>query len=143
MTCIVWDGKTLAADKRALYGGMIATVTKIKRIGDVLCGGAGDFTFVNAMFAWVENGRDPTKFPDSQRTKEDWHPFLVIEKDGTPCFYERTPYPIIYEDAYVVLGSGREFARAALFLGHSAEVAVEVACKLDSGCGNGIDILKL
>lgn len=39
MTCVAWDGHTLAADKRSCYGSMITTVTKIHRIDGVLVGG--------------------------------------------------------------------------------------------------------
>ena len=57
MTCIAWDGKTLAADKRAIYGGTITTLTKIRRIGDLMVGGSGESSFIGAMVEWVKNGR--------------------------------------------------------------------------------------
>lgn len=143
MTCIAWDGKALAADKRTSSNGMVSVVTKIHRIGEVIVGGAGDATFIGAMLEWVREGRDPRAFPAEQRNKDDWQPFLVIEKDGTPSLYERTPHPVRFEQKHVAIGSGREFARAAMFLGKSAREAVEVACALDCGCGNGIDELTL
>lgn len=143
MTCIAWDGKTLAADKRACYGVMICTVTKIERVNDLLVGAAGELTFCRQLIAWVRSGRDPKDFPAIQSSKDDWQPLLVIETDGTPSLYERSPYPIRYEQQHVAIGSGREFARAAMHLGCDARKAVEVACALDNGCGNGIDTLEL
>lgn len=143
MTIICWDGKTLAADKRATYGGMICTVTKIQRAGDVLVGGSGEFPYVLAMIEWVRAGRVAADFPVDQRSKDDWQSILVIERDGTPSLYERTPYPVRYEQPFVAIGSGREYARAAMHLGCSATRAVEVAMALDSSCGNGIDTLEL
>ena len=145
MTCIAWDGHTLAADKRCCLGTMVNTVTKIWPLdtptGRVLFGGAGDFDACAAMSNWVESGYDPAKFPPEQKT-DNWAAVIVVDQDGARQ-YERTAYPIRYDDPYVTLGSGREFARAALFLGRNAYDAVAVACALDSGCGNGIDTLTL
>lgn len=152
MTCIAWDGKTLAADRRCCYGTTIAETTKIHRVGDVLVGGSGDLSFVLAVIEWVRNGRKPDAYPDSQKHKDDWQPVLVIEADGTSSLYERTPYPIRYENVKVdgpasgtgiAIGSGRDYARAAMYLGLTAKEAVEVACALDSSCGNGVDTLEL
>lgn len=143
MTCIAWDGKTLAADKRACVGNMQCTVTKIERINGLLVGGSGDSAFINAMRDWVKRGRDAQTFPQHQRDKDDWQAVLVIEADGTASLYERTPFPIRYEQPFIAIGSGREFARAAMHLGKTAREAVEVACALDVNCGNGIDTLTL
>lgn len=143
MTCIAWDGKTLAADKRCSENGIINTLTKIHRIGDVLVGGSGTLSFVNAMVQWVRDGRVAADFPASQKDKDDWQPFLVIEADGSVSFYDRTCHPARYEQPQYAIGSGREIARTAMYLGKTAREAVEVACAMDSGCGNGIDTLEL
>lgn len=143
MTCIAWDGKTLAADKRCCYGGLIGTVTKIHRVRGVLVGGSGESAFINAMIQWIKEGRDAGSFPKSQSDKDDWQPVLVIEVDGRISMYERTAFPIRREDRFIAIGSGRDFAMAAMHLGRSAREAVEVACALDCGCGNGIDTLGL
>jgi hypothetical protein len=67
----------------------------------------------------------------------------VIEADRSISFYERSPYPLRFEGIIFAIGSGRDFATAAMHLGHSASVAVSTACILDSACGNGIDTLTL
>ena len=133
----------LAADKRASCGGHINVVTKIFRVGDILVGGSGDLSFVLAMIEWVREGRARDKYPEHQRDKDDWQPLLVIETDSTTSVYDRTPFPIRYEGLHTALGSGREYAYAAMYLGKTAHEAVQVACALDSGCGNGIDVLTL
>lgn len=143
MTCIAWDGKTLAADKRSCLGSMINVVTKIYRVGSVLVGGAGDACLIAQMVEWVRAGRVIADFPEIQRDKDDWQPCLVIESDGSISLYERSPHPIRYENKCVAIGSGREYARAAMHLGCSAPHAVLVACELDPGCGNGVDTLEL
>lgn len=143
MTVIAWDGRTLAADKRSDYGGCIQMVTKIHRAGGCLVGGAGEFSFILAMVEWVRNGRDPAQFPAHQRDKDDWQPTLVIEPDGRPALYERTPYPIRWERPFGAIGSGKQYALAAMRLGHDARMAVAVASEFCPGCGNGIDALTL
>lgn len=143
MTVIAWDGQTLAADKRSCYGGMICTVTKIFRAGDMLVGGSGDFSLVLEMVEWVKRGRHVSDFPAAQSSKDDWQSILVIEPDGKALIYERSPYPIHYEQECMVIGSGREYARAALYMGATAAEAVAVASALDVNCGNGIDSLVL
>lgn len=143
MTVIAWDGKHLAADKRGCSGTAIRTVTKIKKVDGVLVGLSGDYQWFGAMINWIDRGRKPEEYPLHQRDKDDWCPVLVIERDGTPSFYERSPFPIRIEDQFVAIGSGRDFAMAALHLGHTAVEAVDVACKLDSACGNGVDVLSL
>lgn len=57
--------------------------------------------------------------------------------------YEKVPYPARVEDKFTATGCGRDYALAAMFLGHDARAAVEVACALDAHCGNGIDTLEL
>lgn len=143
MTCIAWDGKTLAADRLANTGGLRGEVTKIFRAGDLLVGGSGDFAFILAMVDWVQRGRDPSAFPASQRDKDDWQAVLVIQKNAPIQLYDRTPFPVKFEQRSLAIGSGRDFAMAAMHLGRTAREAVEVAIALDCGCGNGIDTLEL
>ena len=103
MTCIAFDGKTLAADKLACMNGLRNTVTKIHRVGPLLVGGAGDSAFIGAMIEWIKAGREPKDFPAAQRDKDDWQPILVIEADGTTSIYERTPYPVRNEQQHIAI----------------------------------------
>jgi 20S proteasome alpha/beta subunit len=150
ITVIVWDGKTLAADRRIRYGSQFNTTTKIHKIyeplGYVLCGGSGEDCFVQQMIAWVKDGRRPEAFPADQRNKDDWQPFFVIEhlhKHFTRIlFYERTPHPVVYDSPVLCIGSGADYARAFLHVGKTAEEAVRLTCEIDHHCGDGIDILE-
>jgi len=143
MTVIAWDGRTLAADKRSDYGGCIQVVTKIHRAGGCLVGGSGELSFVLGMVEWVRNGRDPSQFPASQRDKDDWQPTLVIEPSGRALMYERTPHPIRWEREFGAIGSGKQYALAAMRCGKTAAEAVAIASEFCPGCGNGIDALAL
>lgn len=143
MTVVVFAHGVMAADKQASYGGSRRVVTKIHRVGPLLVGGSGDMAFVLAMVEWVKVGRDSATFPAAQRDKDDWQPVMVVEPGGQILLYERTPHPIRYEDKVAAIGTGRPYAEAALYLGKSARVAVEVACALNYECGNGVDTLTL
>lgn len=142
MTVIAWDGRFFAADKLAGYGTQITRVTKIQRIGEILCGGAGSFGELQNMFAWIRGGRVISEFPETQKSKDDWLPFMVIEADKTVSLYERSPYPIKHEHKHSAIGSGKDFARACMHLGLSAQQAVEVTIELCHECGQGVDVLE-
>lgn len=141
MSVIAWDGKELAADKRASIGTMIRTTTKIFEAAGAIVGYAGDADGGEELLAWFSSGRSPEKFPPSQRDKDSWAGLLVIWPSGEIWKYERTPYPLKFPPQHFAIGSGRDFALAAMHCGKTAAEAVEVACALDSGCGNGVDIL--
>lgn len=143
MSVIAWDGHTLAADKQASFGTLIRTTTKIFRCSNALLAYAGEAAFGEEVKAWWERGADPDKFPVSCRDKDDWAGLMVFRRAAPIARYERTPYPVWFEDKQFAIGSGRDFAIAAMYLGKTAREAVEVAIALDSGCGVGIDTLTL
>jgi 20S proteasome alpha/beta subunit len=143
MTTICWDGTTLAADKRATNGGLIFTVTKIFRVRGCLVSAAGDFDRIMESIAWFADGADPAKLPPHHRSNDDYVGLLVIWPNGLIEKYERGPVPYKIESPFFAVGSGRDFAMAAMHLGKTAVEAVEVAMALDAGTGNGIDTLTL
>ena len=144
MTVIAWDGKTLAADKRATYFGLSRTVTKIFRVGDVLVALAGNGSHGLEMLDWIRNGCKKDEFPAAQRAADEnqWATVSVFGADGIRL-YERTPFPAVIEDENYATGSGRDYAIAAMHCGKTAREAVEIACMFETSCGNGIDTLTL
>ena len=142
MTVIAWDGKTLAADKRAVNAGLSRTVTKIRRMGKLLVGASGNASASAELFEWVKRGRKEKDFPKIQSKTDDNASLLVIDH-GRILKYEVSPIPIIFEDKFFAMGSGRDYALAAMFLGKDAVYAVQIACLFDVDCGNGIDLLNL
>lgn len=144
MTCIAWDGKTLAADKRASDNGIARVVTKIRRASNgALCGCSGNVSRDAELFAWYDRGANPSDFPPTERDEQKCSMLVAIEPGPFVKFYSTTPYPAIFEGPRFAMGSGRDFAEAAMFLGLSARDAVNVACTLNTGCGDGIDALEL
>ena len=140
MSVIAWDGKTLAADKRLCSGTLIRTTTKIFRLGDInaLAAYAGDADSGEEVLAWFRAGHAPADFPPMQRDKDAWAPLLIVWRDGRMWKFERTPHPLKFPPQHFAMGSGRDFALAAMHLGKTAAEAVEVACVFDSAFGNGI-----
>lgn len=142
MTVIAWDGTTLAGDKLANMAGLRVSVTKIHRIAGCLVGSSGSSAEANELMAWFSRGADPKDFPEARRDSENWSGLLVIRPDLTVLKYEHTPYPVILDPGQKVgIGSGRDFAIAAMHFGANAETAVLVTNRLCSDCGLGVDTL--
>lgn len=142
MTIIAWDGKTLAADKMACAAGYGITVTKVHRLRDGgIAAFAGDGDFAMALLAWLNAAQNPAAYPPEQKDNDT--SAFVVRVDGSCVSYGKTPYPQFIEDRFYAMGHGRDFALAAMHCGKNAREAVELACRLDVFCGNGIDTLDL
>lgn len=148
MTTIAWDGKTLAADKRTSFGCMHATVTKVHRmpIGPyqgALVAGAGPALLIQEMLRWIATGAEPQTFPAANRNEDKCCCILMVTPEGRLLYFDSTPDPMTIENEKWAIGSGRDFAMAAMFLGKDAIEAVVIASALDISTGNGFDSLTL
>lgn len=148
MTIIVWDGKTLAADKQATDDGVRRTVTKIRRVKSgpnkgCLIAGSGACSQANAMMDWFEDGADTSLYPKHQENDQLAAILTVITPEKYIIRFEYTPTPILFEDAQYCTGSGREVAYGALAMGADAVKAVEIVCDHVVDCGMGIDYLHM
>jgi hypothetical protein len=142
VTVIAWDGKTLAADKRAVSGGGIArTCTKIQRHEACLIAMTGDWDVAAELREWFKAGADPDKFPKEAR--DDKSTLIVIDRQNGIRSWSTGPYPLVIESERCCWGTGRDYAEAAMYLGHDARKGVEVACVFQTDCGSGIDCLTL
>lgn len=135
MTVIAWDGDTLASDKRCCDGSTISTTTKIRRIGNKLVGIAGNLVTGLELISWFKGDSD---FPEMEGDR--FANLLVIDKKKV-YLYENSPIAIEFEDPFFAIGSGRDYAMAAMHLGTDAREAVRIASIFDADCGNGIDVL--
>lgn len=140
MTIVCFKGGILAADKQSTFAGLGWRTTKIRRMPDgSIAGAAGDTGVCRALMNWYESGADLESYPD----KKNKCSLLVVGVDGKVWLYDGTPHPIEIEDKVYAMGSGRDYAVAAMHLGCSAKEAAEVACLFDTSCGRGIDVLRL
>lgn len=132
MTTIAWDGQMLAADRQcSLFRG---SHLKIHRLKDGnLFGGSGDLRDSVAVREWLENGGDKPKVSDKFHA-------IFIRSDQLYVLEENLA-PIKYERKCFAVGSGRDFAMAAMLLGKSAAEAVHVAHQLDVDTGPEVDEL--
>lgn len=146
MTCIAWDGRTLAADKQTTVAGMRITTTKLYlTVSGLLVGGAGDTHEIKQGYKWFEDGRQQHAMPPCMATS-DGPEFIVIEQKLSRTLvlvYGRGPVPFEVLDRQFAIGSGRDFAMAAMYCGKSAASAVEVAIHFNTGCGRGVDTMRL
>ena len=137
MTVIAWDGKTLAADRRGrMEYNHIFEKMKLLRVDDCLVGFSGETALGGAMEKWLRDGRNPETYPKGAGPNNC---MLIVHPSGLIEQFEGLAFPIKIEGTQHAIGSGHAYARAAMFLGHDAIRAVDVACQFDSSCGNGID----
>lgn len=140
MTVIAVRGRTMAADKKSTYFGTGVTTTKIRKTADgCLLGCAGEGGMCRELVAWWRDGAAKDSYPDRNQKSL----MLVLFSDGKIFLYDGSPEPIVIEDEFFAIGSGKDAALAAMHLGHGAHRAVEVACQVEDGCGRGIDVLSL
>lgn len=143
MTVIVWDGTTLAADKQ-MGVEYPRAVTKIQRTHDgELIGICGHFDHGQELVRWYLAGCNPATFPARQADDDKSSELIIIRADGSLWMLLGSPTPIKIENPSHAIGSGRDFAVAAMYLGKDAREAVEIACELCGSCGLGVDTLTL
>lgn len=139
MSTVAWDGRFLAADRQATsaHGG-IYTTRKISSFGGELLAVTGDESVAADLLAWYRAGARRKAFPECARN--DDATLLVIDKYGSRL-YTKGPSPMLRQ-GLITLGSGADYAMAAMHFGQSAEGAVAVACELDAFSGGGVDVLE-
>lgn len=142
MTVIAWDGQTLAADKRGTSSGLRFKVTKIFRTSIGLIGVDGNYDVCMELLDWIRNGQVVSNYPKSQENDSRYSYLILIKPDKQIYRYERGPIPFKVEEPYFAVGSGRDFALAAMYIGKTAKEAVEIASHFQTDCGDGVDELE-
>jgi len=143
MSCIAWDGKTMAGDKLATYGGTKRTCTKVFKIrydeAIVLVGAVGDMAAVTAWIKWLKGGSYREK--PSLSTNDSFTGMMVFA-DGSIEIWEWTMAPYLIAEKFHAIGSGRGEALGAMAMGADAKKAVEIASVFDCNVGNGVDVVE-
>ena len=144
MTCIAWDGNILAADKLSTQYGQKQTVTKLFRLNDgSLAGITGDAVYGLAIIKWLNSDRNPAEYPKNVAANDEIYAnVLVVSQDWSVKKYQQNAFALVIEDKQVAMGSGQDFAMAAMYCGKTAIEAVKVANELSKDCGNGFDYLS-
>jgi ATP-dependent protease HslVU (ClpYQ) peptidase subunit len=133
----------MAGDKMASTGdSKHGRVTKVFKIKGSLIGFSGSLDVGVAILRWFENDCNEDYWPELQYESLECN-VLVVGPDGVVRVYERYPVPIVMEQNIHAIGSGRDFALAAMHLGFDPVKAVEVASELDGCTGGGVDVVYL
>lgn len=143
MTTIAWDGLTLAADKQSTCSGLIHKTTKIFKHWTGLYGVTGHLTHGLTVYKWItEQNADPALYPENP-SSDDYGYVLHINVDSEIFCYEGYAIPAQMEDKFIAVGSGRDFATAAMYLGQTAVQAIATSSIFDANTGNGVDSFTL
>jgi hypothetical protein len=135
MTTAAWDGRTLAADTLGVQSNLKRKTSKVFRLKDGnLFAGCGEYDDVLSAREWLENG-------GSKPTLKDFSGLLVTPEGCFRVEHSLLRQPIA--EPFTAIGSGRDFAIAAMYLGKSAVEAVDIACLYDAWTAGPIESMTL
>lgn len=140
MSTIAWDGKTLAGDRLGVRGeGLRFEVVKVFALSNgSLYGGVGKHDNVLQVLWWLENGGEPPNLG----SEASFSGLVVMPEKKVHLFDELlVPKPVL--ESFFAIGSGRDFAIAAMALGQTAAQAIELAMRYDIYTGIGVDVVSL
>ena len=146
MTVIAWDGTTLAADKQCTNNGYKTTVTKIYRFDDGRLVGAASHSHICVAFIeWLRRGGNIPDILKSAKEEKVAGAGIEILPNGKIHRYQIgvSSIPLHFEDKFIAIGSGFEYAVGAMAMGADAIKAVEITSRFSSSCGMGVDSLRL
>jgi ATP-dependent protease HslVU (ClpYQ) peptidase subunit len=133
----------MAGDKMASIGdNKHGRVTKVFKINGSLIGFSGSLDVGVAILRWFKSDCKEDYWPELQYENVECN-VLVVSPDGIVKMYERYPVAVVMEQDIHAIGSGRDFALAAMHLGLDPVKAVEVASALDGFTGGGVDFVCL
>ena len=139
MTVVVWDGISIACDSRMTGGYIKDDTQKIFKLGNRHIGVAGTYSAALLAIQWM---KDKTKDKPKLETQDD-NEFEAIEiRDGKCYYYDENLIESPVSAPYAI-GSGCQFAMAAMWLGHDAKTAVNTAKKFDESCGGKTKVVKI
>lgn len=138
MSVVVWDGITLAADRRGSVDGIALTVPKLRIVNsDLALAWVGCYDSGQELVDWYLFQEDEeTPFPEMD---DDNFSILIVVSKGKCFYYNGSPNKMEIHDPFMAWGDGRELALGALAMRADAIEAVNVACRFCLTCGNGVD----
>lgn len=137
MTCIATDGKSMAGDGMIHSDNIVVhrAFAKVLYLDDGrVCGMAGDTTDMALLLAWLNKGAPFDTIPKLQPDSVD---ALILSSDGTVQMVDDRCVLNFYA-VPAAIGSGREVARGAMWMGASPVKAVECAAALCTNVGGAI-----
>lgn len=144
MTTVAFDGKVMAADSKQTdnWGLLSWSDDKIVVTPTVLIGGAGESAQLRKWRRdfkdhWTANDFIAFGYPTYKKDDDD--PVIMLVDRLTKYVYKHSQGVFLpCCRAYHAVGSGRDFALAAMACGKAATEAVEIAIEFDNGSGGTI-----
>lgn len=136
MTVIAWDGRSLAGDRMRQHDGTPTPCRKVFWTPYGVFGCAGSGFDVEAYRRWAQG-----LVPRPDRLEN----LLVLFVDTSRRAWVMTEQ-LVWVPVDMprwAIGSGADYALGAMEAGADAMRAVEIASKLDAGCGMGVDVVRL
>lgn len=147
MTTCAWDSRFVAADTMADNNGLRIPVGKIYRQNGKILMGAGDHGQIVSYWKQVKDMSlaEVLELGYPKYDRENNYPGMILVDSANPHLawnlsgQEWTRL----KRKYHAIGSGRDFAMAAMALGRNAFQAVELAVDFDVYSGGEIECLDL
>lgn len=147
MTTIAFDGSTIAADTMNQDGhGLKDYASKLMIGKNLVIGGAGERHKIRNWWLKVK-GMGVGEILDYGYP--DFHPddnnqaIMLVDAATLKCYKLGASEFVLCSRGFHAVGSGRDYALAALHMGRSAQQAVNVATEFDAGTGGEIEVVKL
>ena len=136
MTTIAAKASTgeIAADSMVSGDDSFYLVEKLRRGQESVYGGCGDWDKLLKFYNSLESGADLDSDTDVT--------VLELRSDGI-WIYESTIIPAKIKNDFWAIGTGANFAIAAMHLGLSPAEAVRLACLYDTSSHEPIDVMTL
>jgi ATP-dependent protease HslVU (ClpYQ) peptidase subunit len=146
MSIIVWDRKSIAADRQGTTYGMRYAAQKLHRVltveGTMALACVGNEEAAHLLFAWYKAGCKKDEWPALVQSDKENNAYLIVATRKGCVVYQRQPVAIAVLDEFIAWGSGRDYAMGAMAKGATAREAVEIACRFDVSCGIGVDEIR-
>ena len=144
MTTICTDNRTIAADGQETWGDEV-TCTDAKKIHvepGVIYALSGAVSMRERLVEWEKDGARGS--PPSLAPEMMWTLLVIRRKDGLRVYTSKCPYPSIVPARFAI-GSGADYATAAMHCGLSPEQAVALVRdrRLDVWTGGEIQVVDI
>ncbi len=145
MTTIVTDGKTIAADGRALMGFEVtgATVRKLRYVRPgMIVAFCGRVAFMDAVCLWLAAGAEPNMVPRPAADADGWSALALTAEWPLRRINSICPY---FEPVRAPFGDGAggDAALAAVLAGRTPREAVEIVASRWTHTGGEIVALDI
>jgi hypothetical protein len=146
MTTIAFDGEVMAADMLATDNwGLKDNVSKLLIGKNFVAGGAGDRSKILHWWSSVKSLSFEEilnyGYPDYDSEKND--PSILIAYLNGGVYKHAGGLFMPCSRVFHAVGSGRDYALAAMYLGRSAKESVEIAMIFDNNTGGQIETYRL